>query len=243
RNSKQLYIPASAIKVFMSAVSLIKFGPDYRFKTPLKTDGQVHNRLLEGNLFLEGKGDPALMSSHLKEATEALKAQGIDIIKGDIVYDESFLDSEEPRYAPNARHYYAPPGAITVNYNWLDTKLEDGPPPLLKTIPQTAYAQLDYKITVSASSRPGRPKMTYKRMPWGDLYSIKGKVTGWDKKYKYLQLCVTRPGLYGATLLKEACEAVGIKIEGKIRIGIVPEGAKLLHSIKTDQLKLIITNL
>ncbi|MCP4151579.1 MAG: hypothetical protein GY757_27800, partial [bacterium] len=147
RNSKQLYIPASAIKVFMSAVSLIKFGPDYRFKTPLKTDGQVHNRELEGNLYLKGKGDPALMSSHLKEATEALKAQGIDIIKGAVVYDKSFLDSEEPRYAPNARHYYAPPGAITVNYNWLDTKLEDGPPPLLKTIPHTAYAQLDYKIT------------------------------------------------------------------------------------------------
>ena len=243
RNVKALYVPASAVKVYTSAVSLIKFGSDYQFETPLKTDGSVVKHILEGNLYLEGRGDPSLMESHLKGAAKQLKASGIDRIEGDVVYDSSFLDKASPRYPPNARHYYAPVGAITVNFNWLETELEEGPPPKLRTVPQTGYARLNYKIRISRSHRPGRPKMTYREMPWGDYYTIRGMVTGWDRKYKYLQLLVSRPGLFGATLMKEACQEAGNKIAGKIRKGEVPPNARVLYTIKTPKLIEVIRNL
>lgn len=235
--------PASSIKVFTSAISLIKFGSDYRFETPLKTDGTVTGHSLKGNLYLEGKGDPSLMHAHLLTAAKALKESGIDVIQGDIVYDTSFLDEASPRYPPNARHYYAPPGAITVNFNWLDTTLSEGPPPILKTVPQTAYARLDYKINISRSERPGRPAMTYRQMPWGDYYTIRGTVAGWDRKYKYLQLLVSRPGLFGATLLSEACREQGIKITGSIRKGEVPPDSPVLYAIRTPKLVDVVMNL
>jgi len=243
RNVEALYVPASAVKIFTSAISLIKFGPEYQFKTPLKTNGPVVNHILKGNLYLEGRGDPSLMNSHLKKAAKQLKASGIDRIEGDVVYDISFLDKPLSRYPPNARHFYAPVGAITVNFNWLDTELEEGPPPKLRTIPQTGYARLDYNIRISRSHKPGRPKMTYQEMPWGDYYTIRGTVTGWDRKYKYLQLLVSRPGLFGATLLKENCHEAGIKITGIIRKGKAPSTSRVLYAIKTPKLIEVIRNL
>ncbi|HLP62165.1 MAG TPA: D-alanyl-D-alanine carboxypeptidase, partial [Candidatus Deferrimicrobium sp.] len=212
RNEKKPYTPASAIKIFISAVSLSKFGPGYQFETPLLADGSLANGILKGNLYLQGRGDPSLLYTHLEQAAKQLKTSGIDIIEGNVVYDIAFLEEVPPRYPPNARHFYSPPGALTVNYNWVDLELQEGPPPKLKTIPQTAYARLDYKIHLSRSQNPGRPAMTYREMPWGDQYTIRGTVTEWDKRYKYLCLCVSRPGLFGATLLKEACEKTGIKI-------------------------------
>jgi D-alanyl-D-alanine carboxypeptidase/D-alanyl-D-alanine-endopeptidase (penicillin-binding protein 4) len=243
RHVEALYVPASAVKIFTSAISLIKFGPGYQFETPLKTDGSVVNHILEGNLYLEGRGDPSLMNRHLKGAAKQLKVSGINRIEGDVVYDISFLDKPLPRYPPNARHFYAPVGAITVNFNWLETKLEEGPPPKLRTVPQTGYARLNYKIRISRSHRPGRPKMTYQEMPWGDYYTIRGTVTGWDRKYKYLQLLVTRPGLFGATLLKEDCQKAGIKITGSIRKGKAPPNARVLYTIKTPKLIEVIRTL
>lgn len=243
RNEKTPYIPASAIKIFISAVSLSKFGPGYRFQTPIMTDGAVLNNTLKGNLYLQGRGDPSLLTGYLEEAARQLKTSGIDAIEGNIVYDVSFLEEVSTRYPPNARHFYAPPGAITVNSNWLELDLQEGPPPKLKTIPQTAYARLDYKIKVSRSQNPGRPAMTYREMPWGDQYTINGTVTEWDKRYKYLCLCVSRPGLFGATLLKEACEKAGIKVKGDILKGKVPAGAQVLYVIKTPPLVEAVANL
>ncbi|MCP4217448.1 MAG: D-alanyl-D-alanine carboxypeptidase/D-alanyl-D-alanine-endopeptidase [bacterium] len=243
RNSSTAFMPASTIKIITSGVSLIKFGPHYRFKTPLLTDGILKDGVLEGNLYIQGRGDPALKQHHLQAACRALYQSGLRSVRGDIVYDTSFLDKSTPRYAPNARHYYAPPGAITVNYNWLETKLEKGPPVKLTTIPATSYARLDYSLRVTDSMRPGRPKMTYQKMPWGDLYSIKGTTTKWDQRYKYLQLCVTRPGLFAATLLKEALIETGIQTSGKITAGLTPASARVLHTIETPELLESMVNL
>ena len=243
RNENKAYIPASAIKVFISAISLIKFGPGYQFETPIMSDGSLSNGILKDNLYLQGRGDPSLLYRHLEAAAKQLKLLGINIIEGNVVYDTAFLEEVPPRYPPNARHFYSPPGALTVNYNWIELELQEGPPPKLKTIPPTAYARLDYKIRISRSQNPGRPTMTYQEMPWGDQYTIRGTVTEWDKKYKYLCLCVSRPGLFSATLLREACEKAGINVKGEICKGKTPENAHLLYAIKTPPLKEVVTNL
>jgi len=237
RDAEVPRIPASAIKVISSGVILSKFGADYRFETPLRTDGELRDGVLAGHLYLVGSGDPSLRLSHLQAAAGEVAAAGIRRIDGDLVYDLALLDEEKPRYPPNARHLYAPPAALTVNSNWIDLKLEDGPPPKLTPIPETSYARLDYRIRVSNSENPGKPPMTYREEPWGDHYTIRGTVTRWDKRYHYLRLCVSRPGLFAATLLKEALGDSGVELGGKLRPGPVPPGAKTLLVIRTDPLR------
>ena len=48
RDPDTLYIPASAAKIFPSAVALALLGPDHRIATPLLTDGKVVDGVLEG---------------------------------------------------------------------------------------------------------------------------------------------------------------------------------------------------
>lgn len=233
RDAETLYIPASAAKIF-SAVSLIRFGPDHRFETPVMTDGEVRAGVLEGGLYLVGRGDPSLEPSHLEAAARRLYADGLRAVRGDLVYDVSHLEVRGPLHPPNARHLYAPSSALTVGSNWIVLGLEDGPPPRLWPIPDTAYVKLDHDIRIEASDRPGRPEMTYREMPWGDAYTIRGAVTRWDKRFKYLRLGVSRPGLYAATLLEEACEKAGIKIEGEIRgAGVPPASSMAVTTLAT----------
>lgn len=231
-----LFIPASVIKILTSGISLLKFGPDHRFETLVMTGAPIHSRTLEGDIYIKGKGDPALTINDLRAVANSIK-KDIDVIGGDVVYDRSYLENEPPRYPPNARHLYAPANALTVNYNWLPLGLDTGPPVKLWTIPKTGYARLRYQVRISDSWRPGLPRMTYKQKPWGDEYHISGTITRWDRKYKILRLCVTRPGLFAATLFKESCRDTGITVKGTVRNGKTPPGCRTIASITTRPLK------
>ncbi len=232
-----LRIPASTVKIVSSGISLIELGAERRLQTPIRSEGHSDGEgVLQGDLYLVGRGDPTLTSAHLEEAARRLREAGVTGVAGDLVYDVSFLDEEKPRFGSNARHLYSPPCALTVNYSWIVLELDDGPPPRLSTIPRTAYARLEYDIRVSSSSRPGKPPMILHEEPWGDRYTINGTVTAWDKRYKYLRLCVSRPGLYAATLFKEALAEAGIQIHGGLRQGQVPAAARDLHVITGEPL-------
>jgi D-alanyl-D-alanine carboxypeptidase/D-alanyl-D-alanine-endopeptidase (penicillin-binding protein 4) len=220
---------ASAIKIIAAAVALTQWGPDYCFTTQVGTDGFVQSGILQGNLYLVGQGDPSLRLCDLQRAAADIKAQGIDQIAGDLIYDISFFDEETNRFAPNARNLYAPPCALSVNYNVLDVGLsENGPSPKLRLVPDTSYARLKYKVRIKRSEEPGRPAMTYEEFPWGDQYYIKGVISDWDKKYHYLALGVSRPGLFSAVLFREALTASHIKVKGRARKGLLPSHAQEL---------------
>jgi len=236
RNPSKPMIPASLVKIFIAGTGLIRFGPGYSFETPVKTDGKIINGTLEGNIYLVGMGDPGLKGENLDRFAQELKNKGIHTISGDIVYDVSFLEAMTPRYTPNARHFYAPAGALTVNYNWIELKLDDGSPATLDMIPNTKYASLEYNIRFSRSEKPGRPEMICKPMPWGDSYTVGGTATDWDIKNKYLTLGVTRPGLYAATLLAEGLEKARVLFTGKPREGVTPGTAVSLGVISSEPL-------
>lgn len=239
-NRDRSFIPASVTKILTSGITMALFGSGFTFETLLLVRGELKNQILKGDLYLKGKGDPTLMLEHLEGLARKLKQKSIKQIQGNIIYDTSFLDQEPPRYPPNARHLYAPPGALTLNYNWIPLKLDVGPPPTLKTIPQTSYARLFYDVNISSSQAPGRPSMTYRKMKWGDYYTIRGKITGWDRRYKVLRLCVTRPGLFTATLFKECLLKEGIAVTGHLLHDTVAENARVFESVRTKPMKKII---
>lgn len=60
-NSNDFFTPGSTAKLFSTAAALDKFGPDYRFVTPVYRTGKIeaHGRL-QGNLILRAVGDPNL---------------------------------------------------------------------------------------------------------------------------------------------------------------------------------------
>ena len=236
RNPEISFIPASITKIITSGIALAKFGPHFKFETYLLAHGELENGILKGSLYLKGKGDPTLRHHHLLELAKELKGKPLNRIEGDIVYDISFLDQEQPRYPPNARHLYAPPCALTLNYNWIPLELKVGPPPELRTIPQTAYARLFYDVKISPSRSPGKPTMIYQKKNWGDYYTVKGNITRWDRRYQVLRLCVSRPGLFTSTVFRECLQAEGIMVTGHLLQDKTPENARVLSIIRTQSL-------
>ncbi|MDE0483049.1 MAG: D-alanyl-D-alanine carboxypeptidase/D-alanyl-D-alanine-endopeptidase [Candidatus Poribacteria bacterium] len=92
KNANKLHHPASTTKLFTAATALAKLGSDYRFKTTLYTDTTKDAQVV-GNIYLKGSADPVLQSDDIVELCEALAQTGVKIIQGNIVVDETYLDT------------------------------------------------------------------------------------------------------------------------------------------------------
>jgi len=56
-NSIQRYVPGSTTKLFPAAAALTRYGPDFRFQTPVYRRGDIVGGALDGDLILVASGD------------------------------------------------------------------------------------------------------------------------------------------------------------------------------------------
>jgi serine-type D-Ala-D-Ala carboxypeptidase/endopeptidase (penicillin-binding protein 4) len=156
RNEDQLFLPASNMKLFTSALALLRLGPDYRFTTRLRLetpddstaagDPKRGGELIPGgDLILIGGGDPSVSGRvfpYDKDsgagpglraiedlADQAVKA-GLTRVNGDVVGDDRLYPWAP--YAPNwtqddtLREFGAPVSALTVNENTMTLLIRPG---------------------------------------------------------------------------------------------------------------------
>src|SRR5579864_2883631 len=108
RSQDRLFVPASNMKLFTTALALVKLGPQYRFKTQIGGDTAIDaDGTLAGDLVLVGGGDPALSGREypyqyhpgsqaaasysfraMEELADQLVARGLKRVDGDIVGDD-----------------------------------------------------------------------------------------------------------------------------------------------------------
>ncbi len=128
RNPQLNLVPASIMKVFVTAAALEKLGPEGTFATRLYYDGAISDGFLNGNIYIKGGGDPSLGSRLISGAvpieevfkgwTAAIRAGGINVINGAVVADETAFESVQPgswAWEDIGNYYAAPPSALTVN--------------------------------------------------------------------------------------------------------------------------------
>ena len=65
KNEKMLYNPASNMKILTTVSALLYLEPDYKFYTTLYYSGSISNNILNGDLYVIGRGDPIFYSSDL----------------------------------------------------------------------------------------------------------------------------------------------------------------------------------
>jgi D-alanyl-D-alanine carboxypeptidase/D-alanyl-D-alanine-endopeptidase (penicillin-binding protein 4) len=136
KNEHRLFVPASNMKLYTTAASLIKLKPSFQFSTLIYTDGKIVDDELSGNLIIRGKGDPTNSGrfrggdiiAYFKDWADSLKQRGITKIEGGIIGDESYFTDnklgkgwswdDEPYY------YSAQTGALSFNDNCVDIKVQ-----------------------------------------------------------------------------------------------------------------------
>lgn len=92
KNAQKLHHPASTTKLFTAATALAKLGSNYQFETKLYTDTATDTQVVE-NIYLKGKADPVLKSDDIVKLANALVQSNITSIEGNIVVDETYLDT------------------------------------------------------------------------------------------------------------------------------------------------------
>jgi serine-type D-Ala-D-Ala carboxypeptidase/endopeptidase (penicillin-binding protein 4) len=115
--------PASALKVVTSIASLDLLGPAYRGSASLRTAAVLSQERLEGDLLLQGRGNPDLNREGLIQLLAKLRASGVSHIAGDLVLDRHWFtparpDLNQPAFdeTPEFR-YNVIPDALSLNHN------------------------------------------------------------------------------------------------------------------------------
>jgi serine-type D-Ala-D-Ala carboxypeptidase/endopeptidase (penicillin-binding protein 4) len=97
-------IPASTLKLLVTATALGILGPDFIYSTEILAEGNLlQNGILDGNLVIKGSGDPTLGSLNMTKATKledvekiiisTIKSKQIKAISGYIIGDETIFSS------------------------------------------------------------------------------------------------------------------------------------------------------
>jgi D-alanyl-D-alanine carboxypeptidase/D-alanyl-D-alanine-endopeptidase (penicillin-binding protein 4) len=102
--------PASTMKVLTTLAGLDILGPQYRWRTKIFTDGVIRQGTLQGNLYLQGSGDPKLIPEELAKLMKDLQGLGIQKIDGNLFFDRS-------AYAPSAMEHNTIDGESLRAYN------------------------------------------------------------------------------------------------------------------------------
>lgn len=80
---------ASLMKLYTTGVALEQLGPAYVWTTPVLTTGSVEQGVLQGDLVLQGRGDPSLTLERLWLLLRQIQQRGVHEVRGDIVLDGS----------------------------------------------------------------------------------------------------------------------------------------------------------
>ncbi len=126
RNAHRRFIPASNLKLPVTAAALSVLGPEFRYETSLYATGPRDGRFLRGDLVLPGVGDPTLGAPFHEDGHRALEAladsvaaSGIRVVEGALVVDASAWDSTAvpPSWTVGSRGrtYGASGGAFAVD--------------------------------------------------------------------------------------------------------------------------------
>ncbi len=92
KNAHKLHHPASTTKLFTAATALAKLGSDYQFETTLYVDADANTQVIE-NIYLKGRADPVLQPDDIVQLADLLLESGVKLIEGDVVVDETYLDT------------------------------------------------------------------------------------------------------------------------------------------------------
>lgn len=228
-NSRRAMLPASNMKLVVSAAAVRELGGDYEFKTKAGLCGDT--------LVVIGGGDPLLGD----EATDGkygrkagwifddiarrVKKKGLEKVK-DIVIDSTIFDDERvhpswPREQLN-RDYACEVSGVNYNGNCVDIRAETvGGQAAVFVEPQTGYVEVTNKVKAIGS---GKGAIGSYRGREANKITVFGKCRGAEGPFA---VAIERPAAFFGFLLAERLAREGIKTEGELLVKGVGEGCRI----------------
>lgn len=239
-------VPASNIKIVSTAAALHYLGPDYRFQTELY--GQMDERgTVNGGLYIRGNGDPWLVPERVWYLANRLYFLGVRQIRGDIIVDDTYFDGDREAIGReqdrSSYAYMAPRGAVSVGFNTLVVHVypgaKSGDPAQILVEPKSDYARIDSSVVTIGS---GRSRLLMDVVPERDrsVVKVSGRIHAREPGRGYYRR-IDNPPIFAGEVFRQMFKDVGITIKGgKVRTGVVPEGASKLAQLASPRLSELI---
>ncbi len=227
KDENKLFTPASNLKLFTTAAGLSLLGSGYRFTTNIFSDGEITYSTLEGNLIVQGQGDPTISGRFYNgnlykvfdDWADSLLALGITKIKGNIIGDDDLFDEKGLgdgwSWDYETYWYAAPSSAISFNDNciditiYYDRKLDSV---FVKYSPMVkGIVVINDVVPVSPGS--GSTDIDIYRERGTNIITVSGTFSkGSDTLKTYAT--VLNPTLFAMMVFKDRLERKGIKVMG-----------------------------
>ena len=193
KNPDQLFIPASTVKLLTALIALDNWGSDYRFSTNFYIDPATNL------LWIEGLGDPYLVSEELDLIADRLHGLGVRWLRGVGVDTKYFSNGIQfDGHSGTENPYDAPVSALAANFNTIKIQVADGR---------------------ARSGEPQTPITPLARLMASSLA---------DGTHRVNLGRSLRSPQYFAELLKAKMGELGVKVENNFTHDTIPAGSKLL---------------
>lgn len=243
-NAEKPFIPASVSKIVTAGAVIGELGLDYHFETKIYKDGNIKDGVLKGDLYLQGGGDPALVSESYWSMVNELKRTGIKSIDGQLYVDDFLY--EQNRYSDGRqdtrvdRAYDAPIGALSFNWNSVNVFVRPGETsPKLFADPENEYIQVINKAKMGSKTSLSIER---KSQAGKDIISVFGSIaTGESEQVVYKS--ITQPDYWAGYNFKAFMAQQGITYSGDVQKKKVPPQADLLVTFKSKPLKDLVADM
>lgn len=241
--------PASLMKLVTTVVALDQLGVSWRWTTPVYLGGPVRDGVLQGSLYIRGRGDPKLVSERLWLALRRVQGLGVRQITGDIVIDRSAFESvaHDPAAFDGEplKPYNAGPDALLVNYKSLAIHFNPDrangvarvhvEPPLAglqvpATVPLGGGECNDWRAALKAEF----PDAT--RIRFGGSYTASCGERVWP-------VASVDPAGFAARAIAGMWASVGGQLTGQVREGRVPAGLTAALEIESPPLSEVVRDI
>lgn len=230
---------ASNTKLLTSAAALATLGNGFRWRTAVLADKLPDDAgVIEGDLYLRGRGDPMLSAANLDELAAELRARGVRTIEGRLVLDATYFDNdvEPPHFSEQPKEragFRAPVASLGVARSavTLIVIADPGGGATLKIEPDAGdYVSIVKREVTSVTQGRTRLRVETKRpaTPNKIEYEITGQIrTGegsWDFRRR-----VDDPARFAGEVFRASLRSHGITIrQRQIAMGTAPPIAKTL---------------
>ena len=249
KNADSPLKPASNQKLFTSAAALALLKPDFVFPTVFYATQSPRQGVLDTDLYIKGFGAPDLVGEFWWLMIQELHRQGLREIRGDLVADDTYFDSEErpgvwPDTVPEDSWVSAPVGALSFNYDVVTVRVRPGPSvgsaPRIELIPLGGYFKVINRATTSA--RGGRLVVGRGVQQGANTIQVSGSIRLGSTPIEVVK-GVEEPAFYALAAFQELASRQGIVIRGRHRRAPIPPGALELFRFESKPLAAIVRDM
>jgi D-alanyl-D-alanine carboxypeptidase/D-alanyl-D-alanine-endopeptidase (penicillin-binding protein 4) len=228
--------PASVQKLVVSDAALTDLGPQFRFDTLFAAAQAPQSGTVDGNLWIEGSGDPSLRSTDLLAGARALHAAGIESVEGGVVVDGSALSGEEINPLWNAddanEDFMAATSGISVDEDTVEfdvTGTSPGSPADVRVRPQSRAVKYYGSVTTG-----GGDDVIVASTEMPNLFRLDGSVpAGVEEKFWVPVHGIPQyAGSVATALLRQG----GVAVANPPQTGTVPMDASILWEHRSKPL-------